>query len=139
MDTNKMLWGTLAGGVTNFLLGWAIWGIALDAFFTKNAGTAQGVSKEMPDMLWLIIGSMALGALYTYIFNRWAGIKTFKGGATAGAVIAGLSGLANDSIMYATTNIMTLPGLGVDVLATIVSGALMGGVIGWVLGRNNEG
>ena len=65
MDAKKFALGTVAGGVTYFLLGWLIYGVVLVKFMDANMGSATGVMKETPDFLWLIIGNLAWGALLT--------------------------------------------------------------------------
>lgn len=134
MDAKKFALGTVAGGVTYFLLGWLIYGVVLVKFMDANMGSATGVMKETPDFLWLIIGNLAWGALLTWIFLRWAGIKTFGAGAQAGLVLGLIMALAYDSMMYGTTNVMNMTGMLADVVVTTVMSAVAGGVVGWVLG-----
>lgn len=138
MDAKKFALGTVAGGVAYFLLGWLIYGVALAKFFDDNSGSATGVMKETPDFLWLIIGNLAWGALLTWIFLRWAGIKTFGAGAQAGLVLGLLMTLAFDSMMYATSNVMNMTGMLTDVVVGTVMSAVAGGVVGAVLGMGKS-
>jgi hypothetical protein len=51
-------------------------------------------------MVWLVCGHLVYGFLITYIFAKWAGIKTAVTGAKAGAMIALLSGLGFNWIWH---------------------------------------
>ena len=44
----KMLIGTVAGGVTFFLLGGLIYAVILPDFYEANLGSATGVLRELP-------------------------------------------------------------------------------------------
>ena len=136
MNTNKLLLGALAGGVTYFLLGYILYGNLLAGFFASNAGTAQGAAKAPEEMvMWaLVVGNLVNGLLLAVIYERWANIRTFATGAKAGAVIGLLMALAFDLIMFGTSNVMTLTASLVDPLVYAVISAVAGGVVGWALG-----
>lgn len=140
MDTKKFLFGTLAGGVTFFFLGYLVYGLALMSFFSAHAGSATGVAKSMEEMGWgaLILGNFAYGALLTYIFLKWANISTFASGASGGAVIGLLMGLSYDMTSFGTTNIMDLTAALTDVVVSSVMTAIVGGIIGLVLGMGSK-
>ena len=138
MDAKKFAIGTLAGGVAFFLLGWLLYGILFMNYFEANAGSATGVSKESMNMVALFLGNLAMAALYTLIFLRWANISTFMGGLKAGALIGLLVALGLDLTMFGTTNLMTLNGMVMDVVVSTVMSAIAAGVIGWVLGMGKK-
>ena len=137
MITNKVLIAGLLGALVAFVLGWVIWGVLLVNFMEGTSGSATGVMRSDDEMVWwaLVLGHLALGMLFALIFSRWAGISTFMTGAKAGAVIGGLMTIFFDMVMLATTHISTPTGAVVDIVASIVSSAITGGVIGWYLGR----
>ncbi len=137
MSTNKILIAGLIGGLAAFILGWLFYGTLLMGFFEKNAGSATGVTRPMEEMVWwaMILGHLAYGYLFALIFGRWANISTLATGAKAGAVIGGLMALTFDMIMYGSTNISNLTAALVDVVVMIVTGAIVGGVVAWWLGR----
>ncbi len=135
MNTNKILIGGLIGSVILFILGWLIYGMALNGFFAANAGTATGVDKETPDMLYLIIGHLAFGFLLALIYGRWAGIKTAQTGAIAGLVIGLLIGIGSDFITLGVTNVSTLTAAIVDILIVGFNMAVAGAAVGWWMGR----
>ncbi len=136
----KVLLAALAGAVTTFLTGWAIYGIALKDFFAANtteAGAAV-MRGEMP-MLWAIfVGCLAWSLLLALLYSRWAAINTFKGGAMAGAWIMFLVALGSDFFSYGSMNVGTMTATLVDPVINAVQGAIAGGVIGWVLGYGNK-
>ena len=135
MNTNKILIASLAGGVVHFVLGYLIWETAFGGFFASNTGSATGLMKD-PPVFWAIgIGSLAAGALLAVVYGRWASIKTFSMGATAGAIIGFLLGLSYDFISFGTTNAMSLTASVVDVVLSTIFMAVIGGVVGWTLGQ----
>ena len=132
---NKFLVGGLIGGVAAFILGYLIYGMALNSMM--SAETMAGVNKPMEEFNWafLILGNLAFGFLYAYVLTK-ANAGGFSGGAMVGAVLGFLMSLAIDSIWYATSNVMTMKGICIDIVASIVMGALIGGIIGAFLGKS---
>ena len=138
MDAKKFAIGTVAGGIAFFLLGWLLYGMLLMNYFEANAGSATGVNRESMNMIALFLGNLAMAALLTLVFLRWAGVSTFMGGLKAGALIGLLIALGLDLTMFGTTNIMTLNGMVMDVVVYTIMSAVAGGVIGWLLGMGNK-
>lgn len=134
MNTSKFLVGTLVGGVVFFLLGFIVYALLLESFFAAHAGSATGVTKTEMQFWPLILGNLAHAALLSYIFLKWANIKTFGAGFSAGLTIGFLIALGFDMIMYDTSNIMDLTGTVTDVIVYSLLSAIAGGVIGLVLG-----
>ena len=135
MDTKKFLIGTVVGGLTLFLMGYLLYVVLFTSFFESHS-LGTNYMKDPPDMLFIILGNLANGALFTYIFMKWAGIKTAATGLQAGATIGLLTGLAWDFLMYGTANLMDITGTIVDVIIVTVMSAVAGAAIGWYLGRN---
>ncbi len=132
---NKVLLSTLVGTVTAFLIGFLIYGFLLEGFMKNNAGMPEGFMKAEPQMVTMVLANAAFALLLTYIFHRWAGIKSASGGAAAGTIIGFLMISTFDLLMYSTSNMMNLTGLIADILAFTVMSAATGAVIGWFLGR----
>ena len=135
---NKILIGGLIGGIAAFLLGWVIYGMALQGLMEANTTeAAKTTMRAEEDMVWwaMILGNLALGFLFALIYGRWANISTFKTGAIAGAVIGLLWGLSFDLMMYSMSTLYTLTGVAIDVIAFAVMCALVGGIVAWWLGR----
>ena len=132
-----MLLAGLIGGAVALILGFVFYAVLLADFFEANAGSATGVMRADDEMLWgpMIIGHLAWGGLYALIFGRWATISTFVTGAKAGAVIGVLVSLTYNMIGMGTTHVMNMTGALVDVAVMGVISALVGGAVGWFLGR----
>ncbi len=138
MDAKKTILGTLAGTVVMFLAGWAIWGFALFNIQKNHTQEYEGLMPDMPNMLLMALSMVSAALLFTIIFDRWAGIKTFKTGAMAGAVIALLIGLNHDLMWLASANLIDGTVVLTNIVGNLVWGALAGGVIGWVLGKLSD-
>ena len=134
MDLKKLAMGTIVGGVVALACGYLIFGVALSSYMAENASH----TKE-PNMLWLVAGHLAYGALITYIFVQWAGIKTAASGAKAGFIIALLAALGFNWIWHGVSDMF--PGGCVTTLLDALGGAVIwaiaGAAIGWVLGRGD--
>jgi hypothetical protein len=135
MSAKRFLAAALAGGITLFLLGYLFYVVLLEGFFASHSGTATGAVREAP-LIWAIfVGELALAALVTIIFGRWATISTAVGGLKAGAVIGLLLGINYGLVMFGTTNTTDLIAAAVDVVVTAVRVGICGAVIGAILGR----
>lgn len=136
MNTKTLISGLLAG-ISYFLLGWLIYGVLLKDAMNNMGGSAVGVMRTESDMvMWaLILGNLGFGMAMAYILGSWSGVTTFLGGAKAAAIIGFLFALGYDLIFYATTNVMALNGIFLDVAISTLMAAVAGGIIGWWLGR----
>jgi hypothetical protein len=138
MDTKKFLLGTLAGTVTSFIVGFLIYGLALQSYMASN--TMAGVNKATPDFLWLVLAHVCFAMAVTYIFMKWAGISTIGAGAAGAFVIGLLISLGYDFSMYGTSNIMSgMSMIAVDAVASAVIWAAGGAGVGWALGLGGGG
>ncbi|QQS29885.1 MAG: hypothetical protein IPM47_02725 [Sphingobacteriales bacterium] len=135
---NKILLSGLAGGVVAFFLGWILYGMLLSGLFETEY--TNNVMRDENSMVWwaLILGNLASGMLYAYIFGRWAGITNWMTGAQAGAIIGLLIGMYIDFIMYATADIMTLKGTLIDLVVCVIMGAATGATVAFVLGMGDK-
>ncbi len=133
---SKFLVSGLVGGVVFFFLGWLFYGIVFESTFQQFAGSATGVMKTT-DMVWwaLIFGNLLWGLFYAYVFSNWANVSSFVGGAKAGATMGFFMSGSYDLINYATSNVMQLGGAFLDIFICMITSAIAGGVIGWMLGR----
>ncbi len=136
MKTNKILLAALAGGVTYFILGWLVYGIALKGFMETHMAAGNAIARPEAEMVWwaLILGNLAFGLLFALIFGRWASISTLATGAKAGAVIGLIMTIAWDFMMYSMYTISDITGIIVDIIVATVLFAIVGAVVAWVLG-----
>ncbi|HEX7014622.1 MAG TPA: hypothetical protein VF191_03870 [Cyclobacteriaceae bacterium] len=135
MNSSKFVIATLAGGITYFILGFLVYAVALEGFYSAHAGSATGVAKTDMQFWPLILGNLSYAALLAYIYLKWAGIKTFGAGFSAGATIGFLVGLGINMIAYDTSNIQDLTASIVDVFVWAIMTGIAGGIVGWVLGK----
>jgi len=137
MNTKKFFIGTLAGGIAFFFLGYLIYGMALSGFFSRHSTAAPGSMKQMSEIVWwaLILGNFAMGALLSYVFLKLGNIGSFGSGAGTGAAIGFFVALSTDLIRYATANSLDMTAMVVDILVGVVMYAIVGGLIGALMGR----
>jgi hypothetical protein len=135
MDTQRFVTGTIAGGVTLFVLGYLIFDMAFASFYAANAGSATGMMRD-GQLLWAVaLGSLAYGALITYVMANSRTPMTTGSGITIGATVAFLVWLAVDFLLYGISNFSNLTRTIVDPLLEAVRGGATGAVIAVVLGK----
>ncbi len=136
----RVLAAAVAGGVAFFILGFIIYGLILDTTVMKpNMNTYPGLMNETPVWIPLILANFVSGFLLAYIFEKWAGIRTFAGGIQGGAIVYFLIALSFQLMFAAFMNLTKnyIPPVA-DVIGSTVMGAIGGGVIGQVLGMMNK-
>ena len=129
--------GGIAGGIAFFLLGWLIYGNLLMGFMTDHPGLAGNVGKSEPDFLYLIIGNLAMGFLFAYIFVK-SGVTSLASGLVTGGIVGLLMGIGVDSTMYATTTVISKTAMAADVAALTVMTAIGGAIIAAVIGMGTK-
>ncbi len=82
-----------------------------------------------PDLAALVLGNLSSGFLMAYIFEKWAGMRNSVSGALSGAMLSALMAFSYYSILYATTNLISLTGLFIDTLINGICGAIAGALI----------
>lgn len=132
----RVLAGTIAGGIVMFFAGYLVWGVLLMEYFKAQSTVYAGLMKETPDMILVASFNLAWALLYAVIFVKWAGIRTFSAGASAGAFLTVMIALVVNLQYKAFMNLYTgWTVVFVDLLASAVVGAIAGGVIGFVVGK----
>jgi hypothetical protein len=128
MKTKNFLAAGIAGGITNFLLGWLFYGILLKDQFPQPEESTE-------TMVLIFLGCLSLGLLFAYIFTKWAQISTAASGAKAGLIIGLFIGLYVDLFNLAMLPDATLQLFAMDLGVTIVLSSIVGAVIGAVNGK----
>ena len=132
---NRVLVGGLIGGITFFILGFLIYGMALRSMMTDNMMAGLGRADDEMQYAFLILGNLIFGFLIAYILDK-ANATTFSAGATIGGVVGLLIGLGGNFTSYGTSHAYTsMTGVLVDAIAVAVMCALVGGVVGWWYSR----
>ena len=137
MNIKKLLMGGIAGGIVFFLLGWLIYGKLLMGFMNDHPGLAGNIGRAEPDFMYLIIGNLAMGFLFAYIFVK-SGVTSVAGGLVTGGIVGLLMGIGVDSTMYATTTVISKTAMAADVAALTVMTAIGGAIIAAVIGMGTK-
>lgn len=133
MTAGRFSTATLVGGLTLFLVGFLLWGLAFAGIM--EAHHAAGTFKEPPDLLLLALSQFAWAALLTVILGSWARVTGFGSALRVGAIVGLLAGLSVDLSIYATSHIMDLTVVALDPLIWAVWSGIGAGVIGVMLER----
>ena len=133
MAQGRFWTASLAGGVTLFIAGFALWGLALAGFYEAHMGPVSGVTKEPVEMVYLALSQIVWAVLLTVVMGKWAGVSGFGKGLMIGAVMGFLMSLSVGLSQYSMMNLVDLTAVLVDPFVTAVWSGLGGGVIGLVL------
>lgn len=125
MTSKSFILSAIAGTITYFLLGWLFYGILFTEIYPSKGENA---------ISFIFIGCFVYAFLYTYIYKQWASICTLKGGAIAGLILGFLNSLSMNFFMY-SSKAFNLEHFFTDLVIGSITAAIMGGVIGYVLGK----
>ena len=139
MDIKKLLIGGIIGGILYFGLGYLVYGNLLMNFMKNHPGTATGVDRTMAEFqfMYLTIGNLAMGFLVAYIFVK-GNINSLVGGIVAGGIVGLLVSVGYDTVMYATTNIVSKTAMAADVCAFTVISAIVGAGVALTMGMGKK-
>jgi hypothetical protein len=115
-------------------VGGLLYGVLFAPLFAANRGSASGVMRSPPDLLWVGLAHLPFALLLTLVV-RWRGQLSAKGGAVTGAVLGFLMAASYDFSQYGTTNLWTLRLTLIEPLITMLMIAIAGAVVGAVLGK----
>lgn len=141
MDMKKFILGTLAGGIVYFLLGYVVYAMLMADFYASHSSAgANAIMKSPEEMKFypLFLGNLAHAGLLAYVFLKWANIKSFSGGLMGGAVIGLFMTAGINLVGYDTMKMMSIVGTGVDIIVYTIMTAIVGGVVGAVVGMGNK-
>ncbi len=134
----KILLAALAGTVAYFLIGWLVFEGLLGQYMSANTTQIEGFKKspEESSMALMLVSCAAYALLLSIIMGKWAAISTFKEGAILGATVGILIAIMTDTYWFSTSHFFnSFKPLLADVAAAGLTVGVMGGVIGWVLGK----
>jgi len=131
----RILVASVAGGAALFLLGFVMYDLVLGTYLKSHMIQYPGLMNEAPNFITLIIANIVWALLVTLIFDRWATIRTFAGGAVGGGMITFFMALYFDLLNVTFMNLFSsFTPVIVDVIAFTIIRSLTGGIIGAVLG-----
>jgi hypothetical protein len=125
MTSKSFILSAIAGTITYFLLGWLFYGILFPDIYPNEGQNATA---------FIFIGCFVYAFLFTYIYKHWASVSTLKGGAVAGLTLGFLYSLSMNFFMY-SSKVLNLENFIIDLAIGSITAAIMGGVIGYVLGK----
>ena len=136
MNAQKFVISTLIGGVAAMILGFLFYGMLLESFLGQHSTMPM---LEEPDMVWMLVGHLFVGAFLTYVIGSLGNIRTFAGGAKAGLIVGLLMSLAWNIIwMSVGDNIFDLTYVLTDSVTGAIMTAIVSGIIAAFLGRGNS-
>jgi hypothetical protein len=133
MDMKRLAAGTIVGGISVFVMGYLIFGIAVADFYA--ADSIPGTYREAPVLWALALGNLSLAALITLGIESSHRAPTVGAGFGTGALIGFLAFFTVDFIIYGVTNIWGLSSTAVDPFLSALNSGIAGAVIAAVLAR----
>ena len=138
MKTSKILLGTIAGGVTFFLLGWLVYGILLMDYSAENYNQCMMNPMEEMNFGALFLSNLAYALLFALVF-KWSNTSGMIEGAKIGGIIGLLVASSFDLSMYSMSSMFNgLSAVIVDILVYTVISAIIGGVVALVMGMGKK-
>jgi hypothetical protein len=136
MNAQKLLIGTIAGGITLFAAGFIIY---VWLFGDSNIGmepAAEGFMLENIKFPTIILMELVYGLLLTIILI-WRGVTNFSSGLSAGALIGLLIGFTFGLDLFSTTGLVNFNYVLYEAITYAVRYGLAGGVIALLIKSKN--
>ena len=98
------------------------------------------IMRPEAEMIWwaLILGNLFYGLTISLIWS-WSGINDFMSGLIKGALFGLIVTISWDLMLYSTSTwYKDITGVVYDILASVVMTAIIGGVVGWMMGRGKN-
>lgn len=130
----KIIFGTLAGAITSFLLGGLIFGFLLKDMMAEWMTAFQGCAHLEPPMLPIALANIVISLLLA-LYLHHSSVSTFMGGLKAGVIFFLLLQIWFDLWMFASFKGMTINLMAIDIVSNTILGTLSAGVVGWVFGK----
>ncbi len=135
MNINRLIVGTIVGGIVLYLTGYLIFITIFGDFYAANAGSATGVPREEMIQWAIIVGCLGYAALVTYVMEIQQGTLSMGKGIITGAIVGGLIWFTADFVFYGLYNISNLTITIVDPILELIHGGIAGAVIAPVLAK----
>ena len=132
MGAQRFLTATVVGGVTLFMVGGLVYGLAL-----ASAYPATDIDREVPLWLWLALSQLVWGALLTVIIGKWPGASTPGGGFKAAAIVGFMLSIAFGLGFYSMTTLPISVMSYIDPFISALYFGMGGTAVGWSLGRGS--
>lgn len=126
MNNKSFLLSTLAGTIAYFLLGWLFYGILFKDLYPAE--------QDQGSLFFIFLGCLLYTLIFSFLYHRWGTIRTFGGGAKAALVLGFLYSTSMNFFM-ASSKGFHVEHFVTDVLVATLSTVLMGGIVGFVMGK----
>ena len=130
----RVILAAVVSAVVMMGIGFALFGVLLNDWYAQQTLAAKSRINDPPVMWALFLAQLMFSLLLAVIFERYAVIRTFAGGAVAGVWIGFLVFMSFDLAMFAFYKIASLQFALIDGLLSTVMAAINGAVVGFVLG-----
>jgi hypothetical protein len=133
MFTKSNLLGTLVGTVTNVILMWIYMLPIFWPFWDKHHNNIEGLHKEPPENLWIILSMILMGFILSTIYGKLKEENhNFMGGFEIAGWIAAFYFFGINLLQFGYTNHYDLTGTLVDGIIGIIMFGISGGLIALV-------
>lgn len=135
----RFLVSAVAGGIVFFVLGFLIYGLALQPWIMANTAQYPGLMIDPPNFIALAISNIVWAGLIAFIADNWANARDFASGMKVGGIVMFFAAMAINLGYTAFWNMfLSILVPVVDVAALTFMGVVTGGVIGFILGKMNK-
>lgn len=134
----KAFWiAALLSAVVSFLIGGILHTAVLDSYLQGYAFVHyKGLMKTTPDLFSIFIGNAGIACMMTYVFTKWAQVRSAFQGLKTAIIISAPMAFGADITFYGIMNIYNGPlPLFINVIASIIVAAGAGAAAGWALGK----
>ena len=138
MFSKSNIISTIVTAIWGFGGGYLLWGILGETYLADHVMT-DGIMKEMPDMIHLVLGCIIQAFAFSTIYGRY-GVGNYgaASGLGMGIWIAIMIGLGEGLIDFATGNILDLTGTLVNFVIYLVFFGVTGLLAGLVYSKTSS-
>jgi hypothetical protein len=129
MKNQKIAIATIVATILIFVLDFLFYAVLMD-----NPGGGECCMKEMPDMVWMILGDLVFGLAFVMIYDKTSGKTGVSSGVTYGIWIAVLTSIAMNMVWYSLMENMEMSMMIKDMLYGVVKFGIIGAAVGFLLG-----
>jgi hypothetical protein len=133
----RVVVAAVAGAVVLSVLEFLTYGFLITDFINANRVEYAGLLKRPPNVVTFVLFNLVWCSLLAFIFDKWANIRTFAGGASAGAIVLAAVVLAFNLEYVTFFNLLKNAAVVIPVklIAMAIEGAITGGLMAVILGR----
>ena len=125
---------TIVTAIWGYGGGFLLWGILGEQLMAD--GMMDGLLKETPDMMYLILGCIILAFAFSTIYGRYgSGNYGVSSGLTYGIWVGIMAGVGEGFIDFATSNMLDMSGTLMNMVIYLVHFGIMGLLAGLVYGK----